>query len=42
VLTIVVSKLTAPPPQEIQDMVEQLRNPVGEMFEVGEAGLQTR
>jgi cation/acetate symporter len=40
VLTIVVSLLTAPPPKAIQDMIEQLRNPVGEMFEGGEAGLK--
>jgi cation/acetate symporter len=40
VLTTVVSLLTAPPPQAIQDMIEELRNPVGEMFEAGEAGLK--
>ncbi len=39
-LMIVVSLLTAPPPQKIQDMIEELRNPTGEMFEAGEAGLQ--
>jgi cation/acetate symporter len=40
-LTIVVSLVTAPPPQKLMDLVDQLRNPVGEMMESGEAGLQT-
>jgi cation/acetate symporter len=40
VVTIIVSKLTAPPPIEIQNLVEQLRNPVGELMESGEAGLK--
>lgn len=35
-LMIVVSLLTAPPPIAIQEMVDQLRNPVGEMSEGGE------
>ncbi len=35
-LMIVVSLLTAPPPKAIQEMVDQLRNPVGEMSEGGE------
>jgi cation/acetate symporter len=41
VLTIVVSKLTAEPSAEIQNMVERLRNPIGEMEETTEAGLAT-
>lgn len=40
-LTIGVSLATAPPPQRIMDLIEDLRNPVGEMMETGEAGLQT-
>jgi cation/acetate symporter len=32
-LTYVVSITTAPPPQEIQDLVDDLRIPVGEMYE---------
>jgi cation/acetate symporter len=40
-LTIVVSLATAPPPQRIMDLIEDLRNPVGEMMESGESGLQT-
>ncbi len=39
VLLIGVSLLTAPPSKAIQDMDEELRNPTGEMFEGGEAGL---
>ncbi|MBU6359734.1 MAG: sodium:solute symporter family protein [Chloroflexota bacterium] len=35
-LMIIVSLLTAPPPIAIQEMVDQLRNPVGEMSEGGE------
>jgi cation/acetate symporter len=37
-LTTVVSLATAPPPREIQQMVEELRIPVGEMVEVGPDG----
>jgi cation/acetate symporter len=35
VLQVTVSLATAPPPREIQDMVDDLRNPVGEMSEEG-------
>jgi cation/acetate symporter len=33
-LQVGVSLATAPPPREIQDMVDQLRIPVGEMVEI--------
>jgi cation/acetate symporter len=41
VLTIVVSLVTAPPPKAIQELVDELRHPIGEMMPAGEAGLQT-
>jgi cation/acetate symporter len=31
IVTFSVSRLTAPPPIEIQEMVEELRNPIGEL-----------
>jgi cation/acetate symporter len=40
-LQIIVSLMTAPPPREIQEMVDDLRTPVGEMYEGREPGAAT-
>jgi len=31
IVTLVVSRLTSPPPLELQEMVEELRSPAGEL-----------